>query len=77
MSNYHPDDMGVLRFSVAMRAKLAECRAKGRGGWDNPEECSTDYLRKLMFNEMAKDSADIVDIANYCMMLFNRGVTHV
>jgi len=71
------DEDGVEALAVAMTNKLAACRKKGRGGWDRPEECSTDFLRKLLFNELAKESADVIDIANYCMMLYNRGITYV
>lgn len=71
------DDSAVVRFAKAMRDKLAVTRAKGRGGWDNPNECSTERLKVLLYNQMAKESADVVDIANFCMMLHQRGVTHV
>jgi len=74
---WHSDDSAVTRFSKAMRDKLADCRERGRGGWDNPLECSTDRLKVLLFNQMAKEPADVVDIANLCMMLHQRGVTHV
>jgi hypothetical protein len=74
---WHSDDSAVTRFSKAMRDKLALTRSQGRGGWDNPNECSTDRLKVLLFNQMAKEPADVVDIANLCMMLHQRGVQFV
>jgi hypothetical protein len=70
----HSDDVAVLKFSNAMRAKLAQKRIDGRGGWNDPAECSTDYLRWLLANELRKPIVDLVDVANYCMMLHQRGV---
>jgi hypothetical protein len=71
------DEDGVEALSVAMTNKLAETRKKGRCGWDDPNEISTDRLKVLLFNQLAKEPADVVDIANYCMMLYSRGVRFV
>lgn len=73
MSNAHPDDIAVDRFAVAMKAKLARKRAEGRGGWDDPAECSIDYLTALLVNQIRERAVlDPVDIGNFAMMIFNR-----
>ena len=50
-----------------MAEKMAESRAKGRSGWNDPEKCSVDYLRFLLYEHL--DKGDPVDVANICMML--------
>ena len=67
----HPDDAAVDRFAAAMKAKLAEKRAEGRGGWDDPEQCSTTYLATLLRGHVEK--GDPLDVGNFAMMLWNRG----
>ncbi|WP_156477805.1 hypothetical protein [Sphingomonas sanguinis] len=69
----HSDDIAVDRFAALMKAKLASARAKGRGGWDDPSQCSTDYLRTLLHEHIAK--GDPVDVANFCMMLAHYGAS--
>lgn len=69
----HPDDRAVDQFAIRMKAKLAQARADGRGGWDDPARCSVEKLVKLMLNHVHR--GDPVDIANFCMMLSLRGVT--
>ena len=69
----HPDDEAVNRFATQMKAKLSAARAKGRGGWDDPAQCSTDYLRTLLHEHVAK--GDPVDVANFCMMLAHYGAS--
>lgn len=67
----HPDDSAVDRFADAMKTKLAASRAKGRGGWDDPERCSVSSLAQLLVDHVAK--GDPVDVANFAMMLHQRG----
>lgn len=67
----HPDALAVDRFSVAMKAKLAVKRAEGRGGWENKEACSAEFLSQLLREHVEK--GDPVDVANFCMMLHQRG----
>lgn len=70
----HSDDLAVDRFAVAMKAKLAAARAKGRGGWDDPEQCSVEFLAKLLIGHVRKgNSGNFEDIANLAMMLHQRG----
>jgi hypothetical protein len=71
----HPDDYAVLRFGNAMRQKMDLSREKGRYGWDNPALCSSEYLAALLYSHVEK--GDVVDIANFCMMLHERGVTNL
>lgn len=68
----HPDDKAVDLFAAAMKEKLAVKRAEGRGGWDNPEACTIEFLVRLLHGHIWK--GDPVDIGNICMMLWNRGV---
>lgn len=70
----HNDDYAVLKFSNALREKLKTSREAGRGGWEDPKQCGTMYLRYLLEKEMDKPIIDLVDVANYCMMLHQRGV---
>jgi hypothetical protein len=69
----HPDDSAVDRFAAAMKGKMAASRAKGRGGWDDPEQCPANRLRAMMRAHIGK--GDPVDVGNFCMMLWNRNET--
>lgn len=69
--NQHPDDEAVDRFAAAMHAKMAQARAKGKEGWDDPERCSVDRLIELF--DDACQGGEWVDVANYAMMLWARG----
>lgn len=63
----HFDDYAVRSFAKMMAAKMAASRAKGRGGWSDPAQCSVEYLRQLLYAHL--DKGDPVDVANICMML--------
>lgn len=67
----HSDDLAVDRFAAAMKAKLAQKRAEGRSGWDDPTQCTGTYLRQLLRGHTSK--GDPVDVGNLAMMLWNRG----
>lgn len=69
--NKHPDDEAVDSFAQAMHDKMAAARAKGKEGWDDPERCSTAQLESLCNEAWA--ISEWVDVANYAMMLWNRG----
>ena len=71
----HHDDGAVDRFAIAMKAKLAAARAKGRGGWDDPAACTVEHLSDLLRGHVTK--GDPVDVANFAMMLHQRrsGIT--
>ena len=74
ITDYETDEWacaaGIERFTIAMRDKLNRKRKAGRGGWNKPDECSVEYLRELMLEHMSK--GDPIDIANLCMMIWNR-----
>jgi hypothetical protein len=65
------DEDGVDNFAVAMKAKLAKKRDDGRGGWQDKEQCSAEFLSQLLREHVEK--GDPVDVANLAMMLHQRG----
>ncbi len=71
VGDQHPDDLAVDAFAAAMKAKMAEARAKGRGGWEDPTQCSADDLTRMLRDHVEK--GDPRDVANFCMMLHQRG----
>lgn len=66
----HIDDLAVDNFAVAMKAKLAEAREKGRGGWNDYEDIEV-HLSNLLREHVEK--GDPRDVANFCCFLWNRG----
>jgi hypothetical protein len=64
----HSDDAALDRFTLAMRAKLAAARAKGRSGW---ESCPPEVLNRMLRDHIKK--GDPRDVANFCMFLWHRG----
>lgn len=70
----HTDDAAVDRFATRMKAKLAAARAKGRGGLDDPAQCSVESLAALLVEHLRKGNAGTFeDVANFSMMLHQRG----
>jgi len=70
----HPDDAAVDRFAVAMKAKLAAGRAKGRDGWDDLDLCPAEFLATLLVGHIGKGNpGNLEDIAALAMMLHQRG----
>lgn len=69
--NDHPDDEAVDRFAEAMKTKLRKKRDEGRGGWEDKEQCSQEFLSSLLHEHAVK--GDPVDVANLAMMLHQRG----
>lgn len=67
----HPDDAAVDAFAAAMKAKLAEARAKGRGGWQDKNDCPQQRLSDMLRAHVQK--GDPRDVANFCMFLHQRG----
>mgnify|MGYP000629703460 CR=1 FL=1 len=67
----HPDDLAVDAFAAAMKAKLAEARAKGRGGWNGDEPGMQQRLSNMLRDHIEK--GDPRDVANFCMFLHQRG----
>jgi hypothetical protein len=70
----HPDARAVDRFAKAMKLKLWMKRNEGKGGWDNPDACTVEFLAQLLVEHVAK--GDSIDVANFAMMLHQRGATH-
>ena len=66
----HPDDYAVDRFSDALKAKLAQARAKGRSGWQDPAWTPAQISQAL---RQHVEKGDPCDVANYCMFLWARG----
>jgi hypothetical protein len=71
VGDQHPDDLAVDAFAAAMKAKMADARAKGRGGWEDPAQCTADDLSRMLRDHVEK--GDPRDVANFCMMLHQRG----
>lgn len=67
----HPDDLAVDAFAAAMKAKLAEARAKGRRGWDDKIACSQHRLSQMLRDHV--DKGDPRDVANFACFLWSRG----
>lgn len=69
----HIDDIGIDRFTNAMRLKMAYARAKGRSGWDDPAQCSGEQLAAALVEHLSKGNAGTFeDVANFAMMLHQR-----
>lgn len=66
----HPDDAAVDALAVLMKAKLAEKRAKGYGGWNDKTQCPQQRLSDMLRAHV--DKGDPVDVANFCAMLSAR-----
>ncbi|MBH1830962.1 hypothetical protein I5W42_05725 [Stenotrophomonas maltophilia] len=71
VGDQHPDDLAVDEFAAAMKAKMAAARAKGRGGWEDPAQCTAEDLSRMLREHVEK--GDPRDVANFCMMLHQRG----
>lgn len=68
---HHPDDAAVDAFAAAMKAKLAEARAKGRSGWQDKQDCPQQRLSNMLRDHVEK--GDPLDVGNFCMFLHQRG----
>lgn len=71
------DDLAIYDFATEMLNKLVKKAETGKSGWDNPSRCSHEYLAELFATEIHKcaiGAGDLVDVANYCMMLRHRNV---
>lgn len=66
------DDQAIDIFARGMKDKMEQCRDRGKYGWDNPNLCSEEHLLDLLIASVKK--GDLIDIANYSMMLYNRCV---
>ena len=68
------DSLGVARFAEAMKKKLSRKRREGKRGWNRTPEsgwgCSVRELEQMLKQHLAK--GDVIDVANFCMMVWNR-----
>jgi len=71
MSDVRACSAGITNLVNAMEAKLAKKRREGRGGWHRPNDCDPGRLADALLDHLAK--GDVVDVANFAMMLYNRG----
>ncbi|TKI08642.1 hypothetical protein [Martelella alba] len=70
----HPDDAAIDRFAIVMKRKMKASRAKGRRGWEVPAEVSGEQLADMLIHHLTKgNDGTFVDVANFCMMLDQRG----
>ena len=65
----HEDDIAIEKFCKAMSEKMKKSRQKGRSGW---QECDPDIFSAMLREHIEK--GDPLDVANFCMMLWNIGV---
>ncbi|KPZ10203.1 Uncharacterized protein ALO41_02574 [Pseudomonas amygdali pv. ulmi] len=62
-------------FAAAMKVKLANARAKGRQGWSEAS-VRDEQLAELLVGHLSKGNlGNFVDIANFAMMLHQRGAS--
>ena len=71
VESQHPDEAAVDALAALMKAKLAEKRAKGYGGWNDKNQCPQQRLSDMLRAHV--DKGDPVDVANFCAMLSARG----
>lgn len=64
------DNSAVDLFAVAMKNKLAIARDKGRHGWHDRKVVNQLELVEMFYASVKK--GDLIDIANFCMMLHFR-----
>lgn len=65
------DDAALYAFAAVVSAKLAAGRAAGRGGWNDPAQCSIERLQGMLVECVAK--GDPVDVGALAMMIHQRG----
>lgn len=71
--NQHPDDLAVDRFACAMKKKLATGRVKGLHSWGQPW-VNDEQLAELLVGHLQKNNTgNFEDVANFAMMLHQRG----
>lgn len=68
------DEAAVDRFALAMKRKLSSARKKGRSGWIDTTYTPSDNLARGLVGHIFKgNQGNYEDIANFCMMLHQRG----
>lgn len=76
--DHHANMAGWMNFQRVCIGKLNRKRKEGRGGWNDPEECSIEHLEQLLKGHIDRlahlsfaDEA-LYDISNFAMMIWNR-----
>ncbi|MGA3703202.1 hypothetical protein ACI2TA_07595 [Ralstonia nicotianae] len=69
----HSDDLHVDATAAAMKRRLAEKRAAGYSGWNDPNDCRIENLAILLHRSLRQGKA--LDVANFAMMLHRREAT--
>ncbi|GAB1102159.1 MAG: hypothetical protein WManBPW_07860 [Shewanella algae] len=68
------DELGWASFHAACVQKMAAARTKGRCGWNDPQQCSGEHLAAMLREHLGKgNQGTFEDVANFCMMLHQRG----
>lgn len=70
VAGQHPDDLSVDAFASVMKAKLEKKRGRLGDGWRGAD-CSAERLSRMLREHVEK--GDPVDVANFAMMLHQRG----
>lgn len=73
ISAAHTDAAAVVKFASAMAIKMHKAAMMGHAGWNNQALCTTQALQIALREAVAK--GDPVDVANYAMMLHERGAS--
>lgn len=75
--DHHANMSGWINFQRACIGKLNRKRAEGRGGWNDPRQCTESNLRVMLAEHCDRlgeqDFSDeaLADVANFCMMIWN------
>jgi len=69
----HPDNQAIDKFAAAMKTKLAEARAKGRRGWMESWVHDKQLAELMVWHILNGNAGNFEDIANFAMMLHQRG----
>lgn len=70
----HQDDLSINNFANELKTKMKKSREKGRSGWEDPDQCSTESLCHMMIEHMQKGNpGTFEDIGTFAMMLHQRG----
>ena len=71
------DSQGVLLFAIKMTERLDESAHSGKHGWQHMDEVALNDLEVNLMDNVEeyineKDTDELINIANYCMMLYHR-----
>lgn len=69
----HGDEIAIDLFAQAMKEKMAKKRTGGLDIWRDNEKCSQKSLSQALAHHVQK--GDPIDVANFAMMLHQRGET--